>query len=148
MSLNCYYHPKREANTECENCGKSICVLCKMVFHKYERIGTRQYKRHEYCPICFYDKSIKKISVHAILIALGFTTFFSVILILIIFPLGEMLSSKYGISFLFPIIISVLPIIGANIYAFIYVPIKIKGFKTKKKRFLKSINRSAIIKEV
>ncbi|MFX0137603.1 MAG: hypothetical protein ACFFDN_28450 [Candidatus Hodarchaeota archaeon] len=146
MSLNCYYHPEREVNTKCENCGKLICVKCKMIFQKaYDRMDVRYYKSYEYCPICFYDKNIVKYRRNPIIIAMSFTIMFTILIIGISSIIDP--SSESSIFLLFPIVISVIFIIAPNIYAFIYCPRKVKEFKEKKEEFLQSIKPIPPIKE-
>ena len=66
MKPSCHYHPNRDAITKCEQCGKLICIECKMIFRKQHSAGTSEHRtyyvtQHEVCPPCFYDLNIKTI---------------------------------------------------------------------------------------
>ena len=56
MSLKCYYHPEREAQSKCEKCGKLICLECKKGFNITHIASERSYStRHEYCQVCYFN---------------------------------------------------------------------------------------------
>ena len=56
MSLKCYYHPEREAQSKCEKCGKLICLECKKAFNITHGASKGSYStRHEYCQVCYFN---------------------------------------------------------------------------------------------
>ncbi|MFX0147722.1 MAG: hypothetical protein ACFE8E_08220 [Candidatus Hodarchaeota archaeon] len=143
MSLICFYHPKRDAITKCEMCGKPICVECKEIFHAIHGGKDDTYStHHEICKVCYYDKQIelatKKVPLH--IVCLIFIISFTIVLIIsIVF------------TYPFPIINIILPIIlGIILACLIFSFFKIKSssrsksellveLKTKKDAFLKLV---------
>ncbi|MFX1496376.1 MAG: zinc-ribbon domain-containing protein [Promethearchaeota archaeon] len=150
MSLKCFYHPEREANSKCEKCSKLICLECKMVYHQtvHGGSGYAYTKRYEYCPICYYDTQIKKSKINSIggIIALS-------VLIISFFIFTFSLPRKaytYPATY-FPIIfLLALIIIGGIIFGylqFVRKPKKMSELNSKKDQFLKSINSPLIEKD-
>ncbi|MFX1409048.1 MAG: zinc-ribbon domain-containing protein [Promethearchaeota archaeon] len=147
MSLNCYYHPEREASTKCEKCGKIICLECKMVYHEtyYRGTGDDRYaytKRYEYCPVCYYDTQIKKHKRSSI----GFIF----LTIMLLFMLGFMFFFNFADIQIFIMFLSIG--ITISIVAFIYmqfirIPKKVEEVETKKEEFLRSTKIPKPIKE-
>jgi len=140
MSLKCAYHPERDASEKCEKCGKVICLECKMVYHETHRGGTgeRSYAysvRHEYCPVCFYDRKIKTYGPQAKITA----TIFTIIVLIMIFVIFNMMGDYFPLFFL-------LVIIPLDIYAFVYGPRKLKEFRYKKAEFLNSLTLGQPVK--
>ena len=128
--LNCYYHPERNAIAECEKCGKSICLECNMIF--------REKNGHDYCIVCYYDKKIKRYSTSRIMKEL---TFFILVLVSIIAILFTSRNFQPTFSILiYPIIIVSLIILFYIYMSLIGGPKKIAKFKTKKYKFLNSLN--------
>ena len=53
----CANHPKIEAVTKCEICGKALCIACKEVYHEKSGVGDRRDRRRtEICRDCIATK--------------------------------------------------------------------------------------------
>ncbi len=144
MSLNCYYHPEREAISKCENCGIILCLECKMVYRRVIRRGTGDSsytysERYDYCPICFYDKKIKKHGLGKMIKAIIVT----IIIIVMISVVNDLISPFMGYYFymmnFFFVTLPLIIMVGFNIYVFIYSPIKLREIKRKKEQILNSL---------
>lgn len=142
MSFKCAYHPEREASEKCEECGKLICLECKTVYHSSVHGGSEHaYSvRYEFCPVCFYNKKIKKYGPSTMIESA-------------IFVIGPIIFVIYLQSYEFLPALMRLQIwlilggiaVGFGIYGFIYSPIKLKEFKRKKEEFLNGLE--PLIKE-
>lgn len=158
MSLKCAYHPNRNATDKCEKCGKVICPECKMVDREthYGGTGDSSYAYstgYDYCPVCFYDKKIRKYSffnyLGAIIITIGVIVY--IIIIMQIFGgFGEWAKTVR----IFDMILFSLPIIlvvALDINNFIFAPIKArkknKRFTEKKLEFLNSLESAGLLYE-
>lgn len=137
MTLNCYFHADREANTKCELCGKLICLECKMVLKRRHGTEHSSYiSSYDVCPLCFYDKMDKGYGKNAITVAL-LTTIPAVIFIILLAVT----------EFFFPMIIAIAAIAAFTwIYALFYAPKKRKEFNQQKKDFLQSLKKYRINK--
>ncbi|MFX1502350.1 MAG: zinc-ribbon domain-containing protein [Promethearchaeota archaeon] len=153
MSLKCVYHPDREASDKCEKCGKVICLECKMVYHETIHHGTGDnsyaYSRQfDLCPPCFYDRKIKKYGTTNMIGGI-----IGIIFIIIFIGVSQtmMNSPDMPSSFRFVkillLIIPILMLIGIIIGVFIYGPIKVKDFKSKRGEFWDSIKPMASIQK-
>ena len=93
MSLNCHYHPGREATEKCDHCGKLLCLECKRVYQytysEEDSFGdstfsdtTYHYMRYELCPECKFNVELSRYnSKLALVISSIITIFVSIILI-------------------------------------------------------------------
>lgn len=147
MSLKCAYHPEIDASDKCEKCGKVICLECKMVYHETIHSGTGDSsyaysKRYELCPPCFYDRKIK---VHGYQNMIGGTIGIIIIISFIVFTQYLSIGTDF-FSMLF-MLIPILAIVCIIISVFIYGPIKLTKFKSKKEEFLNSIQPIASIQK-
>ncbi|MFX1501529.1 MAG: zinc-ribbon domain-containing protein [Promethearchaeota archaeon] len=62
MSLKCYYHSDRDAQSKCDKCGKLICLECKKAFTATHGVNKSQYAtRHELCLLCYFDREMASI---------------------------------------------------------------------------------------
>ena len=52
---NCYYHPEVDEVATCENCNKSLCIVCKIPFR-----FMHVFSLFDLCPVCHFDYQIKK----------------------------------------------------------------------------------------
>ena len=111
--LNCYYHPARIAKEKCKQCGKLICIECRMVYNeKKVKSGSSTARglargliiyhsvRHEVCPVCYYTQQEKQ-NTHDMSrspILIGMVSFLSLALILM-FWLYLMLSPNTSLQF-------------------------------------------------
>ena len=151
MSLKCYYHPEREAQSKCEKCGKVICVECKMVYHKTVHRGTGDDRyayseRYEYCPVCYYDTHVKKYKNYPYP-CIGF------IIIFIIAAISMTLFTP-GIynpmSFLVITLLSLgilISVVAFFYLRFVYSPKKTAEFNAKKEEFLQRTKTPTITKK-
>ena len=144
MSLKCYYHPEREAQSKCEKCGKVICVECKMVYHRTVHRGTGDDRyayseRYEYCPICYYDTQIKKSKSYSYG-CIAFAIFFIV-------------AAVFMTGFFNPIIFTlllvgvVISLVLFVILRFVYSPKKTAEFNAKKEEFLQRTKKPSVTKK-
>jgi len=141
MTLNCHYHPDREAKAKCEICRKLICLECKMVFNTTQGTNESRYViRHEVCPLCFYAKKDKAYSKNALVAALV-TTIPSIIIIIIIFLF------KISVMEFFFVIILAIFVATSWIYYLYYAPKKRDENKQKKIDFLRGLEEYTVIKE-
>lgn len=138
MTLNCYYHPDREAKEKCEICGKLICLECKMVLKRmYGAQESTHIVRYEVCPLCYYDKKDKEYGEKAIKFAL-MMTIPSVIFIIILIV----------VEFFFYMVIGLAILIAFSwIYALYYAPKKRDEFKQEKMDFLRGLKDYTAIKK-
>lgn len=147
MSLKCAYHPEIEASDKCEKCGKVICLECKMVYHEtiHHGTGDNSYaysRRYELCPPCFYDRKIKKYGTTNMIggiIGIIMISIFVGVSQTMMNP-ADMPSSFRFVGTLF-LIIPILAIVGIVIGVFIYGPIKLKDFKSKREEFWNGIKQ-------
>ncbi|MFX1237072.1 MAG: B-box zinc finger protein [Promethearchaeota archaeon] len=142
QTLNCNYHPKRQANAKCEKCGKLICLECKMVYHQSHSSGSDDdydvyYTRHEFCTPCYYDQRIKakKLSFLAFTVASIMTT-------LMIFFFG--IGSGY---FIIPItiialLIGLILLVIGILYRIKIIPKKLAIWEKKKEEFFEALSGS------
>ena len=137
--LNCYYHPERNAIAKCEKCGGSICFECNMIFREKNGTNKDHYTtHHDYCIICYYYKKIKRYSTSRIMKELAF-------FILVLISIITILLTSLNIQQIFPILITPIIIVCLIILFYIYMllirrPKKIAKIKTKKYKFLNSLN--------
>jgi len=142
MSLKCYYHPEREAQSKCDKCGKIICLECEKSFNVSHGTSERSYStRHEYCLPCYYDRRIKLAqSSAACFMCIAFN-----IIGLIMFT-SVPTSGTFDIFSMLPTIFLIALI--ASILLFIYKkffdgPKRAEKIKGQKESFLESIKLSS-----
>lgn len=155
MSLKCYYHPEREAQSKCEKCGKLICLECKRVFNVTHGVDESRYStRHEFCQICYFDRGLKtaKHSSTGCIICIIMDTLMIVLTIVIPYSMGF-----YDIEFFKPaiyipvIILSIGLIIAIILFLymkFIYGPKKVVEITTQKENYLRSLKYPSKEKEI
>jgi len=145
MSLKCYYHPEREAQSKCDKCGKLICLECKKSFNVIRSSSERSYStRHEYCQVCYFKH--QSLSVYS-----KPCFFITAIIMMTVFLIisNEMIKSTGFDSsfqnFLIPIIIV---LFIAFIFSIIYGVKKRAKIKSQKEDFLMNVKKSSRKKEV
>ena len=130
MSLKCFYHPEREAQSKCEKCGKLICLECKKSF--IIRRGSSYSTKQEYCQVCYFKQQ-------ALLIyKIGFMLFMFLVMALIMMMITF---SNFLIPFLFVLII-------AFIFIIIYCAKKRAKIISQKENFIRGIKSSSVKKDV
>ncbi|NHI94041.1 MAG: zinc-ribbon domain-containing protein [Candidatus Lokiarchaeota archaeon] len=161
MTVNCYYHPDREAINKCENCGKLLCVECKQVLHRTYSRGSyssqgRYSHSHYYsinydlCPECYYDAQIAATSPKMCIISFVILAVFASIMMGMMIGVDVMINSitpgfsnfsmpTPGMFIFIPILIIVVGGVIIFYIAFISYPKKRQQFISEKEEFLKSI---------
>ena len=121
MSINCFYHPDREAYDTCELCGKPVCVECKRTLIQtrmsYKSSSAFLSVPREVCPECYYDGQIKEtfpksaVFIYS-LVSLSFTLLIVMIIFMEItirsiggFPAGMPTPAMFLFIFIIPIIV-------------------------------------------
>ncbi len=140
MSLKCYYHPEREAQSKCEKCGKLICLECKKAFNKTHKASERSYStRHEYCQVCYFNHM--SLAVYKTPIS-----YFAFIIVLIIFLIITNVAFD-SVGYNNPMPIFLIPFIIVLIIAFIFSIIhgakKREDLMDQKNSFLLNLKNSS-----
>ncbi len=142
MSLKCYYHPKIDAETKCEDCGKYLCLECKQVLIEVHGVSDRRYStRRELCPICYCDRQIRKYSktpkISLVLWCLFLIPFIAIASSFFFIPGGPM--GFIPILFIaFPVIITIWLIYGV-VHKY---PRKIAQLSKEREAFINSLSGS------
>jgi len=151
MSLNCYYHPEREANTKCEKCEKLICLECKKLYTVKHGLQDSSYAtQHELCIVCYYDIEMEKHKFSP----KGYYTFLSILVTTIIVFLTLELSglgpdfgnSPFGMWTIFTLMMSIFFLLCLRSYFRDKkrYPEILDDLKSKKENFLKTLQSSNV----
>jgi uncharacterized membrane protein len=144
MSLKCYYHPEIDAETKCEDCGKYLCLECKQVLIEVHGSSDRRYStRHELCPICYYDRQIRKYSRNP-KISLIMWILFSIPFIAITFSWSSVPGNPMGFVVIFFIAFAIFMYIWLIFVVVYRAPRKIDRFKREREAFINNLSGSHV----